>query len=55
VSSAEELGIHMRGAEIELGAHPIADELRSLGLPKPALMSMWLGKMKGRFEAAERC
>jgi len=55
VSSAEELGIRMRGAEIELGAHPIADELRSLGLPKPALMSMWLGKMKGRFEAAERC
>ena len=54
-SSAEELGIRMRGAEIELGAHPIADELRSLGLPKPALMSMWLGKMKGRFDAAERC
>ncbi len=55
VSSAEGLGIVMRGAEIELGAHPIADELRSLGLPKPALMSMWMGKMKGRFEAAERC
>ena len=54
-SSAENLGIRMRGAEIELGAHPIADELRSLGLPKPALMSMWMGKMKGRFEAAERC
>jgi hypothetical protein len=45
----------MGGAELELGAHPIADELRSLGLPKPALMSMWMGKMKGRFEAAERC
>ena len=55
VSSAEDLGIRMRGAEIELGAHPIADELRSLGLPKPALMSMWMGKMKGRFDAAERC
>ena len=55
VSSAEDLGIRMRGAEIELGAHPVADELRSLGLPKPALMSMWLGKIKGRFEAAERC
>jgi hypothetical protein len=54
-SSAEDLGVRLRGAEIELGAHPIADELRSLGLPKPALMSMWMGKMKGRFEAAERC
>lgn len=49
-SSAEDLGIRLRGVDIELGAHPIADELRSLGLPKPALMSMWMGKMKARFE-----
>jgi hypothetical protein len=55
VSSAQELGIRLGGAEIELGAHPVADELRSLGLPKPALMSLWMGKMKGRFEAAQRC
>jgi hypothetical protein len=54
-SSAEGLGVRLGGAEIELGAHPVADELRSLGLPKPALMSMWMGKMKGRFEAARRC
>ena len=55
MSSAEDLGIALGGAQVELGAHPIADELRSLGLPKPALMSLWMGKMKGRFEAAERC
>jgi Acetoacetate decarboxylase (ADC) len=55
VSSAEDLGIRLGGAEIELGAHPVADELRTLGLPKPALMSMWMGKLKGRFEAAQRC
>ena len=55
ISSAENLGVRMGGVKMELGAHPIADELRSLGLPKPALMSLWLGKMKGRFEAAERC
>ncbi len=54
-SSAEGLGVRLGGANIELGPHPIADELRSLGLPKPALMSMWMGKMKGRFEAARRC
>lgn len=54
-SSAENLGIRMGGVQLALGAHPIADELRSLGLPKPALMSMWMGKMRGRFEAAERC
>lgn len=54
-SSADDLGIRLGGADIELGADPIADELRSLGLPKRALMSMWLGKMRGCFEAAERC
>ena len=54
-SSAENLGVRMGGVKIALGAHPIADELRSLGLPKAALMSMWLGKMRGRFEPAERC
>lgn len=55
VSSAEMLGVRKGGAQIELGAHPIADELRSLGLPKPALMSIWMDKMKGRFDEAERC
>lgn len=54
-SGAEDFGIRLAGAQIELGAHPIADELRSLGLPKPALMSMWMGKMRGCFEAPERC
>ncbi len=54
-SSADELGVQLGGADIELGAGPIADELRSLGLPKRALMSMWLGKMRGRFEAAKPC
>lgn len=55
VSSAQDLGVRMGRVKIALGAHPIADELRSLGLPKPALMSLWMGKMRGRFEAAERC
>ena len=54
-SSADGMGVHLGGVQIELGAHPIADELRSLGLPKPALMSMWMGNMRGRFEAPERC
>ncbi len=54
-SSAENLGVRMGGVQLTLGAHPVADELRSLGLPKPALMSLWMGKMRGRFEAAERC
>lgn len=54
-SSAQDFGVRMGGAQIELGAHPVADELRSLGLPKRALMSMWMGKMRGCFEAPEPC
>lgn len=55
VSSARNFAVRLGGARIALGAHPIADALRSLGLPKPALMTMWMGKMRGRFEAAEPC
>ena len=51
VSGAKGVGIHLGGARLALGAHPIADDLRSLGLPKPALMSIWMGKMRGRFQA----
>jgi hypothetical protein len=51
VSGAQSVGIRIGGAQISLGAHPIADELRSLGLPKPALMTMWMGKMQGKFHA----
>jgi hypothetical protein len=51
-SGGEGVGFHLGGAELMLGTHPIADELRSLGLPKRALMTMWMERMHGRFEAA---
>jgi hypothetical protein len=51
-SGGEGVGFHLGGATLTLGAHPIADELRSLGLPKRALMTMWMEHMHGRFEAA---
>ena len=52
-SGADGVGFHLGGATLTLGAHPIADELRSLGLPKRALMTMWMERMHGRFEAAQ--
>jgi hypothetical protein len=52
--SAEDLGARMGGATIELGTHPMADELRSLGLPKKALFTTYMGKMSCNFYAAER-
>ena len=51
-SAATGAGFHLGGAELSLGSHPIADELRCLGLPKRALMTMWMEHMRGRFQAA---
>jgi len=50
-SGAEGVGVRLRGADLVLGDHAIANELRSLGLPKAALMSVWMEHMHGRFEA----
>lgn len=51
-STAEGAGFHLGGAELTLGNHPIAGELRGLGLPKKALMTIWMERMQGTFEAA---
>lgn len=43
----------LRGAELSLGEGLIADELRSLGLPKRPLMSTYTSHMASRFGPAE--
>src|SRR5262249_10611060 len=53
-SGGEGGGLHLGGAPPTPRAQPIADELRSLGLPKRALMTMWMEHMHGSFEAAVR-
>jgi hypothetical protein len=53
-SGAEGFGVRLGGAELVLGQGSIADELRSLGLPRRALMTSWMESMHGRFEAAEK-
>lgn len=47
-------GIRLGGARLELGPHPVADALRSLGLPGPALMTIWTEHMHGRFDVPEK-
>lgn len=42
------------GVELTLGPHPIADELRRLGLPAPAMMSTWMEHMHGSFGAPRK-
>lgn len=51
-ASGSGLGFRLGGASLTLGKHPIADELRFLGLPKRALMSGGVSKMSARYEAA---
>lgn len=48
-SSAEGFGMAFGGAELTLGEGVIADQLRSLGLPKRALMTTWMEHMRARF------
>lgn len=56
-TGAEGFGFHFGasgGTSLVLGDHPIADELRGLGLPKTPLMTTWMEAMRGRFEAPEK-
>ena len=50
----EGMGIRFGGARLELGTGRIADELRSLGLPSRALMSVWMEHMEARFGPPEK-
>lgn len=38
------------GVTLELGDHPVAKELATLGLPGPAVLSTWTEHMRGTFE-----
>lgn len=42
------------GVQIELGDHPVADELRQAGLPGRPISSIWIGRAEGSFGAPER-
>jgi Acetoacetate decarboxylase (ADC) len=52
-TSAEGVGGRPGGATLVLGDHPMADELRSLGLPKRALFSSSAARMRASFDGAE--
>ena len=52
-TSGEGASFRLGGAVLELGTHPIADELRGLGLPRRALTSACVEHMTMRFEAPE--
>jgi hypothetical protein len=53
-ASSTGVGFSLGGADLILGTHPIADELRALGLPKSALMTVWMERQRALFQAPER-
>jgi hypothetical protein len=52
--NVEGMGVQRGGAELTLGTGPIADQLRSLGLPKKPLMCSWMEKFHATFGPAEK-
>jgi hypothetical protein len=53
-SGADGFSARMGGAELTLGGGRIAAELRSLGLPRRALLTTWMERMHARFEPAQK-
>jgi hypothetical protein len=51
VSAGDGLGVRVGGARLVLGPHPMAEELRALGLPRRAFMSTSIEHLRARFEA----
>jgi hypothetical protein len=54
VQGGSGMGVRLGGALLQLGTHPIADALRSLDLPRRALMTIWTEQMHGRFDAPQK-
>ena len=51
--SGNGVGNRLGGATLVLGSHPIADELRGLGLPRRALFSTSVEQFRASFDAPE--
>jgi hypothetical protein len=50
----EGFAMRLGGAELVLGSHPLANELRLLGLPRRALFTTFTEHMHARFELPEK-
>lgn len=46
------VGIAARGGSVELGDHPVADQLRAFGLDRRPLASTWLSRVRMEFSTA---
>ncbi len=53
VSRASGVSIALGSGKLELGDHPAADQLRTLGLPKKPLIGVWMEHMHATFDRPE--
>jgi len=53
-SECHDVGVRVGGGQLELGDHPIADELRGLGLPRRPILSTWMGRTSFRVGAPQK-
>lgn len=53
-SECHDVGVRAGGGRLELGDHPIADELRGLGLPRRPIVSTWMGRTSFRVGAPQK-
>lgn len=53
-NECRDVGVRAGGGRLELGDHPIADELRGLGLPRRPVLSTWMGRTNFRVGAPQK-
>jgi hypothetical protein len=49
-----DVGVQLGGGRLSLGGHPLAEELRSLGLPRRPLIAAWMGRVSLDVAAPEK-
>lgn len=49
-----DVGVSVRGGRLQLGDHPISNDLRGLGLPRRPIISTWMGRLSFRVGAPQK-
>jgi hypothetical protein len=49
-----DVGVSFGGGRLSLGDHPVAEQLRGLGLPRRPLLATWMGRLSFSAGAPQR-
>ena len=53
-SEYHDVGVSLGGGRLRLGDHPVAEQLRELGLPRRPLVASWMGRLRFSAGAPEK-